>query len=238
MFTRVPQVVVPLPSTIYPFTSDGVARWCAQEFVRRRMTHERLFKQYTELYGISEGTEVALGQRLRGATAGRAGNLIEAIRITEQRRVEVELAAEALAMSLDSVLTSLRFRLFGKDVCCDHGPQLRNGVTVDRALDAIGNYVRHGWEWFSHDYGSTWPSKQQTRSIAPLAQLHTTRPIGDSEDAYQEFTLITMPATFVVDLLGDYATLGPKMTFAVIEHKVSLAAMSSIEARLGPRFPQ
>ena len=137
-------------------------------------------------------------------------------------------------MPLDALLTSLRFGLKGSGECSDDGPDLRNGVSVDRAVDAIGNYVRHRDEWFAHDYADTWPSKRQLRSVRPLAQLSTSRPIADAQDAYVEFTSIPLPPAFVLDLLGDYETLGPEMTWRIVESRIYAAALKSIEKRFAP----
>jgi hypothetical protein len=77
----------------------------------------------------------------------------------------------------------------------------------------------------------TWPTERQDRSIKPLAQLGTTRPIEDAEDAYKAFTTIALPPAFVLDLLGEYEVDGPKMTYETVEGKVYAAALKSIERR-------
>jgi hypothetical protein len=221
-----------LPST-GSFDQGGVTRWFARALEVRRPSHERLFAQYLEAYRIAEGTANELRSRLASVDDGirYPGDMAIDFKILEQRRIDVSVAAENLLVPLDAMLGGLRFRLFGSDVCKDHGPILRNDKTVDRALDAIGNYVRHAFEWFSHDYHDTQPTAQQERSIKPLAQIYTSRPITDAEDAYEEFTLIPLPPAFVLDLLADYEMAGPRMTYRTVEAKVYAAALKSIECR-------
>jgi hypothetical protein len=186
-----------------------------------------------EAYRVGEGTAKELRGRFDTLVEGRpyAGDMGVDIRLLRERRTDVALSAQALVMPLDAMLAKFRFNLFGDYRCKDDGPELRNGVTVDRALDAVGNYARHEYEWFAHDRKDTWPEGQQKRSITPLAKLHTSCPIEDNRDAYMEFTSIEIPAAFVLDLIGNYETDGPDMTYRTVESKVYAAALKSIERR-------
>ena len=236
-FKRPPRVIAPLPSTIYPMTPDGVAAWVTSTMQARRPTYQRLFDQYIDARRVHEGATDELRTNLNRVDPYRVdpepypGNLVEHLRFVEQRYLDVGLAAETLLLPLDAMLSSLRFALTSCDRCTDDGPELRNDVMVDRAIDAIGNYVRHRHEWFSHDYAKTWPTKQQMWSVKPLAQLHTSRTIEDAEDAYMEFTEISLPPAFVLDLLGNYSVDGPDMSFGTVESMVYSAALNSIKRR-------
>ena len=210
-FRRPPLVLVALPSTIYPMTCDGVTAWVTETLQFRKVSYERLFDQYIEALRVAEGTAAALTERLRKVGFGYAGMVSVDMRILDQRRFDVSLAAETLMLPLDAFLTSLRCALTGDETCTDDGPELRNGVTVDRAVDAVGNYVRHRDGWFAHDFADTWPSKRQMRSVQPLAQLRSSTPLHCPKDAYIEFTSIPLVAAYVLDLLGDYENLGPGM---------------------------
>lgn len=200
-------------------------------------TYQRLFDQYVEARRVAEGTAGEIAERLKNVASGYAGNAVGHLAILDQRRFDVGLAAEALMLPLDGLLTSLRFGLKGSGVCYEDGPELRNGVTVDRAVDAIGNFVRHRDEWFAHDYADTWPNTQQLRSVRPLALLSAPHPIDDAKDAYMAFTSISLPPAFVLDLLGDYEALDAEMTWRVVESHIYAAALKSIERRFTPPAP-
>jgi hypothetical protein len=212
-------------------TAAGVTAWITKSMQFRQGTYQHLFDQYVEARRVAEGTAAELAERLKNVAFGSSGNPVEHLGLLDRRRFDVGLAAEALMLPLDALLTSLRFGLTGNGMCTDDGPELRNGVTVDRAVDAIGNYVRHRDEWFSHDYAETWPNERQMRSVRPLALLYSSQQIEDARAAYMAFTSISLPPAFVLDLLGDYEALGAEMTWRVVESRIYAAALRSIERR-------
>lgn len=138
----------------------------------------------------------------------------------------------ALLLAFDNLLTNLRLRLRGQNAQypTDDGPELRNGVTVDRALDAAGNYVRHEHEWQLHDYRATFPQGQQLRSIIAIARLSTAMPIDDddAEEAYAQYTL-TDPGPMILDLLSGYEEKGQNATYEDVEEKLKFAGLRTIE---------
>jgi hypothetical protein len=134
----------------------------------------------------------------------------------------VEALASGILLALDGALSDLRMRLRKNDRCTDDGQELRYGVTVDRALDAVGNYVRHRHEWLMHDFAATWPNETQIRSVKPIAQLSTRMPIESAQDAYIQFTLADPPA-MILDLLCGFDSHGYDCTFESVEAKVLAA---------------
>jgi hypothetical protein len=153
--------------------------------------------------------------------------------------VIIRALASALLLALDGLLSDLRTRTRnGDDRCTDDGPELAHGVTVDRALDAVGNYVRHAHEWRLHDYRQTWPNKRQLRSIIALARLSTTMPIkdNDAEEAYKTYTE-TNPPLMVLDLLCDYEQNGPSASYENVERKILEAGVCIIRASFSTSRP-
>jgi hypothetical protein len=151
----------------------------------------------------------------------------------------LKAVAASLLLPLDNLLGDLRFRLSGSERCRDDGPQLLHGVTVDRALDAFGNYFRHEHEWRNLDVSNNLPNKEQLRSMLPIARLSTTMPIGDDEaaEAYIQYTL-TSPAILILDLLCDFKKYGPDTSYDVVEQKIFHAGVATIARVFAPSTGQ
>ena len=235
MFHRATLTPMPLPGAFFPFTQPGIASWVVRRMHEHRASYELLFGNYAEAWRISEGSVAEFRSRVRlfNETAEYPGDINTDLRIIGDRKRNVEFAAEAMLLPLDSFLGSLRFMLFGNDHCRDDGPVLRYSITVDRALDAIGNYARHSFEWFAHDFNNTWPSSFQHKSIRPLAQLTTPGRIDDPAAAYRAFTAVELPGAYVLDLLAKYGIDGPRASYKTVEGVVYAAALGSINRRFG-----
>jgi hypothetical protein len=237
-FAREPFPVVPFPGTAYPPNESGWGLWWQREITKVRPSLEPVFGIYMTAYSRAEQesrdftgwarefeTQTGEERFLAGyepfevlATIGAARGTIKALSLS-------------LLMAFDNLLTDVRIRLRGERnaYCTDDGPDLRNGVTVDRALDAAGNYLRHENEWRLHDYRATFPEGQQLRSIRAIAQLSTSDVIDadDSEGAYAQYTL-TSPGPMILDMLCNYELRGSDASYDDAEGKVLQAGMCTI----------
>lgn len=194
-----------------------------------RYMYERLFDEYMR---SAEATEALASEFNAGVKRDRSFDTEfdipeEYARVCAAEKA-VELSAQTLILMLDDFLSKIRFSLTGFDACRDDGPELRNGVTIDRALDAAGNYVRHSHEWFAHDWKSTWPQGQQLTSIRAIARLFAPYPIENEQEAYIAFTRVSYPMISLLDLLSDYEKNGNDSRYAIVEVKVREAAIASV----------
>lgn len=233
---RVPFATVILPSSTYGTCANDWKRWFGAKLNVMRPSLAPIFDAYMDTYKRAEEMSVEfseLGRDFdRGLTKNYGDNLLATVESVRTVRVTTESLASSLLLALDGSLRDLRIRMNGKsDRCTGDGPELRHGVTVDRALDAAGNYARHGHEWLMHDYRETWPEGRQLSSIQVLAQLRTARPTDDNREAYMEFTL-TNPPLLVMDLLCDFEERGYESSYDAVQAKISAAAECTIERLL------
>ena len=191
---RVRAIVIPMPGSFFRRTQPHAELFVTARIGAIRDTCGRLFEDYMRGAEAAEALAKAFNERVRLMTTHEEPfNIIEEeARVRAAQRM-VELSAQTLILALDGLLSEIRFSLSDSDVCRDDGPELRNGVTVDRALDAAGNYMRHSHEWFSHDWKPTWPQGQQLVSIRAIAKLFAPYPIDDEQDAYMAFTQVAYP---------------------------------------------
>jgi hypothetical protein len=73
--------------------------------------------------------------------AGGEGSRNQVLATIDAARGTIDALSLRLVLAFDNLLTDIRLRLRGEQnaYCTNDGPELRNGVTVDRALDAAGN---------------------------------------------------------------------------------------------------
>lgn len=217
-----------MPGTFYKKTLPHAELFIDARVRDLRGTCETLFNAYK---AASEGTEamaVAFNEGVRREPSSESDFDIfqEDARVRGAQRM-VELSAQTMLLVLDGFLSEIRFSLTGSDICRDDGPELRNGVSVDRALDAAGNYVRHSHEWFSHDWKPTWPQGQQLRSIQAIAKLFAPYSIDNEQDAYMAFTRVSYPMSSILDLLSDYENRGNDAEYATVEAMIREAALAT-----------
>jgi hypothetical protein len=239
-FARESFPVVPLPGTAYPPNENGWGLWWHREIREVRPSLEPVFDTYVAAYRRAEEQSRGFKQWARefetqtGEERFLAGyEPFEVLATIDAARGTIDALSLSLLLAFDNLLTDVRIRLRGEQnaYCTNDGPELRNGVTVDRALDAVGNYLRHENEWRLHDYRTTYPSGQQLRSIWAIARLSTSEPIGadDGEGAYAQYTL-TRPGPMILDMLADYERKGAEASYEDAESKVREAGMCTVRA--------
>jgi hypothetical protein len=229
-FERAPFPFVPLPGTAFAPDVNGWQLWWARYVEGARKSLAPVFVVYMETYREAEAASARFSKYACEFASKSVDEWLTedydlggALSTIDASKGTLKATASGLLLALDGMLTDLRVRLRGKEQpwCTCDGPELRNGVTVDRALDAVGNYIRHEYEWQVHDYRATFPEGRELKSIIALARLSTSMPIeeGDSEAAYEQYTL-TRPALMVLDLLCEFERDGPSATYATVERKM------------------
>ena len=219
----------PLARTLYGPDANGWELWWRQHIRGTQRSLEAIFNAYMDACddAAEEATQFRdWGERFEQQTLDErlkdGFDPFASLETTKAHLATARALASALLLALDALLSELRSRLrSGKTRCHDEGPHLNRSVTVDRALDAAGNWVRHEYEWRLHDLAGTWPNDQQLRSIVPLAQLSTVMPISgdDTKEAYAAYTEID-PPLLVLDLLSDYSEFGPEAKYETVQGKV------------------
>lgn len=238
-FKREPFPLIPLPGTAYSPDANGWELWWRRHIAETRQSLAPLFGAYMATYREAEAASLRFAEWARRFDTQTSDERyaegyepFAALSTIEAYKGTLRAIASALLLALDGLLSNLRVRVRrGRERCTDDGPELRNGVTVDRALDAIGNYVRHEHEWRLHDYRGTWPDNRQLRSIAAIAKLSTTMPIewDDAEEAYIQYTQ-TNPTIMLLDMLSNFEDYGPDSSYENVERKVLDAGICTIKA--------
>lgn len=134
-----------------PLTHEGTAR----HYLMLRLSLLRkplgaVFAQFTQTYRSAEEAQCAFADAVAAVAAGKGTPAEAAAKLSatmDGSEMLVETLASVVLLPLDTVLTALRHGLHGSDRCRDEGPTIVGGVTVDRALDSVGNLLRHRHEW-------------------------------------------------------------------------------------------
>lgn len=228
-----------MPGTAYPPNESGWGLWWQREIQEVRPSLRPVFETYMAAYARAEGQSREFKQWAYEFDAQTSEEHFlagyepfQVLATVDAAKGTIKALALSVLLAFDNLLTDLRTRLRGERnaYCTNDGPELRHGVTVDRALDAAGNYLRHEHEWRLHDYRATFPEGQQLRSIWAIARLSTTEPIdpSDGAEAYAQYTQ-TNPGPMILDLLCEYERKGPDASYEDAERKVMEAGMRTIQ---------
>jgi len=153
----------------------------------------------------------------------------------QQERLRAARAAEAdaeiILRTMDDLLSSVVTAYTGKDKPLDLGPALVAEVSVDRLLDAVGNYVRHRPEWELTMLERGAFTKQQLDSIRPLARVLTGHADIDGIEAYKALIEEPMPSLRVLDLLSGYTNGQGRGSYEHLEAMVAETASRIIDEK-------
>jgi hypothetical protein len=222
-----------------PLKHEGTAR----HYLMLRLSLLRkplgaVFAQFTETYRSAEEAQCAFADAVAAAAAGKGTPAAAAAKLAatmDGSAMLVETLASVVLLPLDTVLTALRHGLHGSDRCRDEGPTIVGGVTVDRALDSVGNLLRHRHEWVRRmAAGEPLQARQQT-SITSLMRVVRRSPDVTDRDAYDDFPYVERPCADILDALSSFARDRNEASYESVHDRVVLAGQLTISNKFHPR---
>ena len=222
-----------------PLTHEGTAR--RYLMLRLSLLGKPLgavFAHFAQTYRSAEEAQCAFADAVAAAAAGKGTPAEAAAKLAatmDGSAMLVEALASVVLLPLDTVLTALRHGLHGSDRCRDKGPTIVGGVTVDRALDSVGNLLRHRHEWVRRIVaGERLEARQQTSITSLMRVVRRSADVTD-RDAYDDFPYVERPCADVLDALSGFARDGNGASYESVHDRVALAGQLTIGNKFHPR---